>query len=227
MLHTHKQREGGEKACLRTVVISQLWCLVWFSESQAFRSHCFYQHVCAESALEIIYGFKNTDILHSFGVILLKLFWGLLIHSKAHSSMWSWSVVWKGSVYPCVGWLTREMELKWFSYVNLFTITLCSTHNLPTIPQAGMCSCSSKVSLWTWRPKLCACQWQTRASDRSLGHFVLSLSINLKQLNTEKHCTAHQTLVSFRSERLLCSCSSCSSLFFRGLHLFPAQTSSS
>lgn len=40
------------------------------TESLAFRSHCFYHHVCAESALEIIYGFKNTNIVHCFGVIL-------------------------------------------------------------------------------------------------------------------------------------------------------------
>lgn len=73
--HTQAERRGGkslfEDGCHISAVMP---CMALFSESQAFRSHCFYQHVCAESALEIIYGFKNTDILHSFGVILLKLF---------------------------------------------------------------------------------------------------------------------------------------------------------
>uniref|UniRef100_A0A096M7P1 Uncharacterized protein n=1 Tax=Poecilia formosa TaxID=48698 RepID=A0A096M7P1_POEFO len=33
-----------------------------------------HHHACAESASEIIYGFKNTDILRSFGVVLLNFF---------------------------------------------------------------------------------------------------------------------------------------------------------
>lgn len=43
-------------------------------KSLAFRSHHFHLHVCAESALEIIYSFKNTDIEHSCAVILLHFF---------------------------------------------------------------------------------------------------------------------------------------------------------
>lgn len=42
------------------------------TESLAFWNHWFYQHVCAESAWEIIYGFKNTDTLHLFGIIHLN-----------------------------------------------------------------------------------------------------------------------------------------------------------
>lgn len=74
--HAHTQaRSRGEKNGLfedgchisavmpRTALCNAL--KAWLSGA-----HCFYQHVCAESALEIIYGFKNTDIVHSFGVIL-------------------------------------------------------------------------------------------------------------------------------------------------------------
>ncbi|CAG08378.1 unnamed protein product [Tetraodon nigroviridis] len=42
-------------------------------------SHRFHHHVCAESALEIIYGFKNTAIERSFGVTLLHFFPDLFI----------------------------------------------------------------------------------------------------------------------------------------------------
>lgn len=45
-----------------------------FAKRLAFRSHHFHHHVCAESALQIIYGFKNTVIVHRFGVILLHFF---------------------------------------------------------------------------------------------------------------------------------------------------------
>lgn len=110
-MHTHKHR-AGKKACLRMVVISRRWCLIELSlqltESLAFRSHCFYRHVCAESTLEIIYGFKNTDIVHSFGVILLYLFWCLLIHTEALNWKWRQSRVWRVvCVCVCVRLLTR------------------------------------------------------------------------------------------------------------------------
>lgn len=70
--HTHAQKseEGGrewgdeilfEDGChILTMTLPH----TGHSESRAFRSHCFYHHVCEESALVIIYGFKNTDIVH-------------------------------------------------------------------------------------------------------------------------------------------------------------------
>lgn len=110
--HAHTQAQSRKKK-LVWGRLSYLSCDASYSslqltESLAFRSHSFYQDVCAESALEIIYGFKNTDMVHSFGVILLNLFWDLLIHPNALSWMWRQSVVCRGvfCVCVCVGWLT-------------------------------------------------------------------------------------------------------------------------
>lgn len=110
--YTHHQAQSKKKkdlvSCLRTVVISQLWCLVQQpTESLAFRSHCFYQHVCAESALEIIYGFKNTDIVHSFCVILLNLFSGFFTHPEA--LIWRQSVLLRGFLCLGVCWMEHEV----------------------------------------------------------------------------------------------------------------------
>lgn len=122
-------------ACLRMVVISRLWCLIQLSlkltESLAFRSHCFYHHVCAESALEIIYGFKNTDIVHFFRVILLNLFWGLLIHPNAFNSMWRKSIVWSEGF--CLSMLDCCLGGDWVSCVNSFIIMLCPLHHLQVV----------------------------------------------------------------------------------------------
>lgn len=127
---THKHRAGKK---LVWGQLSYLSCDASYSslqltESLAFRSHRFYQHICAESTLEIIYGFKNTVIVHSFGVILLNLFWALLIHPKALNWMWrQYSLERVGEcVCLCVldGWLggdwfgSVETELKWLPCMN-------------------------------------------------------------------------------------------------------------
>lgn len=169
--HAHTQAQSRKKKKLVWGRLSYLSCdasysSLQFTESLAFRNLCFYPHVCAESALEIIYGFKNTDIVHSFGVILLNLFWGFLIHLRALSWMWRQcslerafcvcaccmvDLVLTGSGVLGLNWTDSPA---WINSWSCGALLICPQWEAPgQVLQAGdalMCNTVFTLSMWGW-----------------------------------------------------------------------------